>query len=345
MLGARDDRMWPDVSANVCRTGPRGWWPMRVPRPSLGFRVGCTWRDPVLAPQREVLDRAPPGFITYRRQMAQAGAALSFRVPLLADEDHPQRQRRQSSSGVRVLVRMGCIGTAATSGRYAAGALVTSSNPQMCGNRSEWWGFTGRRNVDGLLRELAGRSLAEECEALGAASGGVDADEQVKLLPRTARVTGAHALSAECLIHALAPSSYGAASAEHALRRTYGACFEAAGRRSLARVAVPALGCGVSGFPPHVSARAAFDALQQQLTMRHAREEGAPRSQHLREEGAPRSQHLREEGAPVAHGEDARGDAHGERDILREVEFWLNEEHTYAAFADAAYLRWGRGGG
>ena len=76
---------------------------------------------------------------------------------------------------MKVLVRFGCIGAVASSGRLAAGGLVTSSNPLLCGNKSLWWGFSRKRNVDGLIRQIAGPGLAAECDAdfSGSRYGGV----------------------------------------------------------------------------------------------------------------------------------------------------------------------------
>ena len=90
----------------------------------------------------------------------------------------------------------------------------------------------------------------------------------------------------------------------------------------MARLAVPALGCGVSGFPSDVSARAAFDALHY-IFDQHATDAD-----------------FEERNAPPHDKHDS--DGVGERCTVREIEFWLRDEGTYAAFADAAYARWGR---
>ena len=66
-----------------------------------------------------------------------------------------------------------------------------------------------------------------------------------------------------CVLHARGPSGYAGPRDEAALRETYARCWQSAALRELPCLAAPALGCGVAGFPPAVSARAALDALEQ----------------------------------------------------------------------------------
>ena len=225
--------------------------------------------------------------------MAQAGQALSFR---------PSRE-----SALRLLVRYGCIGAAATSGRFEAGGVVTPSNALTCGNRSDWWGFAGVANVDGALRERAGPGLAHECDMLRPLTEGGE-----KLLPHAARATGAHELRAAAVIHALAPTSYYSRDSEASLRQTYERALRLADELALPSLALPALACGVAGFPPTTGARAALDAV---------------------EVHAARRQLLLEEPAAAASPPP------------QTLEFVLRDEKVYAAFADAAHARWGRRAG
>lgn len=156
----------------------------------LHDRVGCTWRDSAVSESHHGGEPAVPhGFVRYRQQMARAGAPLSFRVA--ADY-----------SPLKLCVRFGCLGAVAMSGKFAAGGIVTSSNPLICGNKSGWWGFSGRKNVDGIVREYAGPELARECDALSP----VGPDGQ-RLLPCTVRATGAHSLKARKVLHAAGPTS------------------------------------------------------------------------------------------------------------------------------------------
>ena len=251
----------------------------------LSTRVGCTWRD---SQEDEAAVAAPIGFVRYRETMAQAGQALSFRP--------------SCGKALRVSVRYGCIGAAAMSGRFEQGGVVTASNALMCGNRSDWWGFVGVTNVDGALRERAGPGLAHECDALRPLAEGGE-----KLLPHTARATGAHGLRAAAVIHALAPTSHYSRDSEGALRRTYEHTLHLADDLALRSLALPALACGVASFPAATGARAALDAVEQH----------AARRQLLLEPSAA--------------------------EPPQTLEFVLQDERVYAAFADAAHARWGKG--
>ena len=263
----------------------RGWRRAASSGAPLNLRVGCTWRSPG---ETETATAAPAGFVQYRRQMAQAGAPLTFRMPSLE---------------LKLAVRFGCIGAAAMSGRHAG--IVTPSNALLCGNKSEWWGFIGHNNVDGLLRNLAGPGLEQECDALPPVSPGIND----KLLPSTARATGAHALEARYLLHAHAPlSAYPRQPAELALRRTYTRCLALSAELGIASLAVPALGCGVAGFPPAIGARAALDGLEEAVGLGLW--------------------------SATDDGEQEPG-----RRAMPLVEFVLLDERVYAAFADAAHMR------
>jgi len=256
----------------------------------LHDRVGCTWRDSAVSESHHGGEPAVPhGFVRYRQQMARAGAPLSFRVA--ADY-----------SPLKLCVRFGCLGAVAMSGKFAAGGIVTSSNPLICGNKSGWWGFSGRKNVDGIVREYAGPELARECDALSP----VGPDGQ-RLLPCTVRATGAHSLKARKVLHAAGPTSpFPRAEGERTLRQTYGRCFTLARDLSLSSLALPAIGCGVAGFPAVVGARAALDAIEEWRL------------------------------SPKGESASAASD-------LVLLEFVLADERVYAAFADLAHARYGTG--
>lgn len=208
------------AAARVRQRGPRArataaaaTWPggRRWHSSMVSSRVGCDairpgTKQPAAAANGAKAAR-PLGFVRYREQMARMGAALSFRVPH-ADCD---------TASTKVSVRKGCIGDAVQSGRFAAGGIVTPSNPLMCGNQSDWWGFKNSggidlRNVDGLLRELA-PGLATECSELKP----IGPSEQ-RLLPGMARATGAGELRTACVIHALGPPTHHGPASEMQLR-------------------------------------------------------------------------------------------------------------------------------
>ena len=256
----------------------------------LHDRVGCTWRDSAVSESQHHGGEpaVPHGFVRYRQQMARAGAPLSFRVAAAA------------YSPLKLCVRFGCLGAVAMSGKFAAGGIVTSSNPLVCGNKSGWWGFSGRKNVDGILREYAGPELARECDVLSPV-----APDGQRLLPCTVRATGAHSLKARKVLHAAGPTSpFPRAEGERALRQTYERCFALARDLSLPSLALPAIGCGVAGFPAVVGARAALDAI--------------------------------EEWRLLPEGESASA----ANDLVL-LEFVLADERVYAAFADLAHARYG----
>ena len=235
--------------------------------------------------------------------MAQAGAPLTFRVP---------------SVNLKLAVQFGCMGAAAMSGRYDG--IVTPSNALICGNKSNWWGFTGRENVDGTLRSFAGPGLAEECDSLPALAH----DAEDKLRPAMARATSGHGLNVRHVLHAFAPSSaYPRQPAELALRRTYANCLELSARLGVGGLALPALGCGVAGFPSKVGARAAFDAIDDAVSI-----------------GLWSASDGEVHGDVDGEGGTAKGASRATTAPAR-LTFMLLDEGVYATFADEAHARWG----
>ena len=133
-------------------------------------------------------------------------------------------------------------------------AVVTSSNSMLAGNaNASYWRFSGRRNVDGALREL--QSFAEVQTPL--------APGEAVLTP----ATGALLSTARFVIHVNAPEGAYASDASLEERKSQlRACYSnslrlAKGGRS---IAFPAIGCGVREWKPPVAAEAALDALAAQ---------------------------------------------------------------------------------
>ncbi|KAG8467571.1 hypothetical protein KFE25_006623 [Diacronema lutheri] len=148
----------------------------------------------------------------------------------------------------------GCIA------RRRAEAIVTSANAHLAGEANPMhWQFAGRSSADGAIRAAAGPTLADAVQRI---SG-------LPLAPCAAVVTCAGALAADLVVHVLAPDRfYGARSAsdDGSPARLLRACYasavvaaEAAGARS---IAMPAIGCGVRGWPLSLSAKCALEAFE-----------------------------------------------------------------------------------
>ena len=162
-------------------------------------------------------------------------------------------------------------------------AIATSANAGLVGNANpNFWRFTGRLNADGEIHAKAGPKLLAACQEI-AASGYVRCN-----IGETV-VTPAFDLHAGVVIHAVAPDGLYAAGlqqwwgrrqwsgnnnaravhleeakpageASELLSQTYGAILTAACESSARSVALPAIGCGVLGFPAGRAAKVALNA-------------------------------------------------------------------------------------
>mmetsp|Transcript_17903 Transcript_17903/g.55053 ORF Transcript_17903/g.55053 Transcript_17903/m.55053 type:complete len:288 (-) Transcript_17903:51-914(-) len=178
-----------------------------------------------------------------------------------------------------------------------AGAIVTSANDSLCGNRQpDYWRFSEgsapRRNVDGAVRDAAGPDLAFECDALPVVASDARRDiarwapavkrgwsASVRCPAGSAVATRAGRLDADWIVHAVAPdieltfgrykgrASYRPAGArdadrlpEELLRDAYAAAFDAAAAAGAESVACPALGAGVKGWAPEITAAFGLEA-------------------------------------------------------------------------------------
>jgi O-acetyl-ADP-ribose deacetylase (regulator of RNase III) len=131
-------------------------------------------------------------------------------------------------------------------------AIVNAANPSLLGGGG----------VDGAIHRAAGTALLEACRRLPQSTPGV------RCPAGEARITPGFALPARYVIHAVGPVWHGGGQGEPLLlERCHRNALRLLREHGLRTIALPAISCGVYGYPINQAAAVAVAALRDELEL------------------------------------------------------------------------------
>ena len=129
---------------------------------------------------------------------------------------------------------------------FAADAVVNAANAALAGGGG----------LDGALHRAAGPGLMDACRALPAVRG-------VRCPPGEARITAGFLLPARHVVHAVGPIYATDPDPPGTLASAYRASLRLCEQHGLRTVGLPALSCGVYGYPPEEAAPIAISVCRE----------------------------------------------------------------------------------
>jgi len=132
--------------------------------------------------------------------------------------------------------------------RVPAGAIANAANSALAGGGG----------VDGAIHRAGGPAIMAELDRIRARIGRCPTGSAV--------ATGAGALPARHVFHAVGPVYHGGGQGEaELLAGCYRKCFELAGERNVRSISFPAISTGIYGYPVHEAAAVAIGEVVRQL--------------------------------------------------------------------------------